>query len=293
MKELELREIFENYSKYLNEDIQIKGWVKTLRDMKKFGFIEVNDGTNFKNIQVVFDNKLDNFEDVKSINIGAAISVRGELVESPGGGQKFEIQSKEISVIGGSSPDFPVQKKKHSYEFLREIAHLRPRTNTFHAVFKIRNNLSFAVHRFFQKRNFVEVHTPLITGSDCEGAGEMFKVTTFDLKDVPKDSEGNIDYSEDFFAKETNLTVSGQLEIETYASAFRKVYNFCPAFRAENSNTPRHLAELWMIEPEVAFADLDDIMNLAEDMLKYIFDYVLKNSKDELEYLNKKANYDI
>ncbi len=293
MKELELKEIFENYQDYIDKDVKIKGWVKTLRDMKNFGFIEVNDGTNFKNIQVVFDKDLDNFEEVKDINIGAAIFIKGKLVESPGGGQKFEIQSDEVKVIGTSTPDFPVQKKKHSYEFLREIAHLRPRTNTFHAVFKIRNHLSYAVHRFFQKRGFIEVHTPLITGSDCEGAGEMFKVTTFDLKDVPKNEDGDIDYSEDFFAKETNLTVSGQLEIETYASAFRKVYNFCPAFRAENSNTPRHLAELWMIEPEVAFADLDDIMDLAEDMLKYIFKYVLDNAEDELEYLNKKANYDI
>lgn len=293
MKEIELDLLFKNYKDYIDKKVIVKGWVRTVRDMKKFGFIEINDGTNFNNIQIVYDNDLDNFEEIQNIKVGAAIEVEGKVVESPGGGQKIEIQSDKVSIIGKSSSDYPVQKKKHTYEFLREIAHLRPRTNTFNAVFKIRNSLSYAVHKFFQERGFMEVHTPIITGSDCEGAGEMFKVTTFELANVPLTENGDIDYSKDFFSKETNLTVSGQLEIETFANAFRKVYNFCPAFRAENSNTPRHLSELWMIEPEVAFADLEDIMDLAEDMLKYIFDYILENHKDELNYLDKKSDKNI
>jgi len=290
---LELRELFSNYEDYINKEILIKGWVKTVRDMKKFGFIELNDGTSFDNIQIVFDNKLENFERIKNLNVGASIKVKGKLVESPGGGQAVEIQSSNIEIIGESSPDFPVQKKKHTFEFLREIAHLRPKTNTFHAVFKIRSLLEYAVHNFFHGEGFIQVDTPIITGSDCEGAGEMFRVTTLDLNSVPKTEEGKVDFSKDFFSKETNLTVSGQLEIETFAQAFRKVYNFCPAFRAENSNTPRHLSELWMIEPEVAFADLSDIMDLAEAMLKSIFKYIIDNGKSELDYLNKKAGYDI
>ena len=286
MELISVRQIFKTKEEYLNKEITIGGWVRSIRDSKTFGFIVVNDGTYFEPIQVVYSDKLENFKEISSLNVGAAI-VKGTLVPTPDAKQPFEIQALEIKVEGTSTPDYPLQKKRHSMEFLRTIAHLRPRTNTFEAVFRVRSLAAYAIHKFFQDRDFVYVHTPIITGSDCEGAGEMFKVTTFDLDAIPKDEQGNVDYSEDFFGKMTNLTVSGQLNGETYAMAFKNIYTFGPTFRAENSNTTRHAAEFWMIEPEMAFADLQDNMAIAESMIKYIISYVLENAPEEMNFFNQ------
>jgi asparaginyl-tRNA synthetase len=283
---VDIKEIFKAPEKFLNKEIEIEGWIRTLRSSKKFGFIEVNDGTFFTNLQVVFDEKLENFKDVVKLPISSAIAVRGLLVETPGAKQPFEIQAKKVILEGYSHKDYPLQKKRHSFEYLRTIAHLRPRSNTFNAVFRVRSLTAYAIHKFFQDRGFVYVHTPIITGSDAEGAGEMFTVTNLDLTNLPLDDNNQVDYSKDFFGKETNLTVSGQLEAEAYALAFKNVYTFGPTFRAENSNTPRHAAEFWMVEPEIAFADLKDNMKLAEDMMKYIIHYVMDNAKEEMEFFN-------
>ena len=287
MELISVRQIFKTKEEYLNKEITIGGWVRSIRDSKTFGFIVVNDGTYFEPIQVVYSDKLENFKEISSLNVGAAIVVKGTLVPTPDAKQPFEIQALKIKVEGASTPDYPLQKKRHSMEFLRTIAHLRPRTNTFEAVFRVRSLAAYAIHKFFQDRDFVYVHTPIITGSDCEGAGEMFKVTTFDFDAIPKDEHGNVDYSEDFFGKMTNLTVSGQLNGETYAMAFKNIYTFGPTFRAENSNTTRHAAEFWMIEPEMAFADLQDNMAIAESMIKYIISYVLENAPEEMNFFNQ------
>ncbi|AWI07437.1 asparagine--tRNA ligase [Clostridium drakei] len=272
--------------KFANKSVKISGWVRTVRDSKSFGFIEINDGTFFKNIQIVFDDSLENFKDITKVAISSSLSVEGTVALTPGSKQPFEIKAIKIVVEGKSSSDYPLQKKRHSLEYLRTIAHLRPRSNTFSAVFRVRSVAAFAVHKFFQEKGFVYANTPLITGSDCEGAGEMFRLTTLDLENVPKDENGKVDYSKDFFGKETNLTVSGQLSAETFALAFRNVYTFGPTFRAENSNTARHAAEFWMIEPEMAFAELKDYMDIAEDLVKYIIKYVLANAPEEMEFFN-------
>jgi asparaginyl-tRNA synthetase len=282
-----IKEVFIGAKDLLNQSIRVCGWVKTIRDQKTFGFIELNDGTYFKNLQVVIEEGLANFNQVVKLSLGSALIIEGDLVESPGAKQPFELKAKKVLVEGESTPDYPLQKKRHSFEYLRTIAHLRPRTNTFAAVFRVRSLAAYAIHKFFQERGFVYVHTPIITGSDCEGAGEMFRVTTMDPANPPRDDQGKVDFSKDFFGKETNLTVSGQLEAETYAMAFRNVYTFGPTFRAENSNTSRHAAEFWMIEPEMAFADLNDDMKLAEEMLKFIIDYLLKQAPEEMEFFNK------
>lgn len=282
-----IRDLFRSKDEYLDTTVTIGGWVRSLRNSKNFGFIVVNDGTFFEPVQVVFSNVLENFEEVEKLNVGAAIIVTGKLVATPEMKQPFEIQAEKIEVEGASTPDYPLQKKKHSFEYLRTISHLRPRTNTFEAVFRVRSLIAYAIHKFFQEKGFVYVHTPIITASDCEGAGEMFKVTTLDMGDLPKTSDGSVDYSEDFFGKEAGLTVSGQLEAETFALAFRNVYTFGPTFRAENSNTARHASEFWMIEPEMAFAELSDDMDVAEDMIKYIINYVMENAPEEMEFFNK------
>ncbi|MCH3965587.1 MAG: asparagine--tRNA ligase [Clostridium sp.] len=281
-----VRSIYKDIEKFADKDIKISGWIRTIRDSKSFGFIEINDGTFFKNIQVVFDAGLDNFKEISKLPISSSLSVEGKLVVTPNARQPFEIRASKINIEGKSSLDYPLQKKRHTLEYLRTIAHLRARSNTFSAVFRVRSLAAYAVHKFFQDRNFVYAQTPLITGSDCEGAGEMFKVTTFDLNNVPKNEDGSIDYSKDFFGKETNLTVSGQLSAETMALAFRNVYTFGPTFRAEESNTARHAAEFWMIEPEMAFADLNDYMDVAEELVKYIIKYVLENAPEEMEFFN-------
>ena len=281
-----IREIFRNKDKFADKEVTIGGWVRSNRNSKNFGFIVVNDGTFFERIQVVYGNGLDNYDEVGKINVGAAIIVRGTLVLTPDAKQPFEIQAAEVTVEGASTPDYPLQKKRHTFEYLRTISHLRPRTNTFEAVFRVRSLCAYAIHKFFQERDFVYVHTPLITGSDCEGAGEMFQVTTLDLNNLPMTEEGKVDFSKDFFNKPTNLTVSGQLNGETYAMAFKNIYTFGPTFRAENSNTTRHAAEFWMIEPEIAFADLEDDMMLAESMLKYVINYVLENAPEEMAFFN-------
>ena len=281
-----IREIFRNKDKFADKEVTIGGWVRSNRNSKNFGFIVVNDGTFFEPIQVVYGNGLDNYDEVGKINVGAAIIVRGTLVLTPDAKQPFEIQAAEVTVEGASTPDYPLQKKRHTFEYLRTISHLRPRTNTFEAVFRVRSLCAYAIHKFFQERDFVYVHTPLITGSDCEGAGEMFQVTTLDLNNLPMTEEGKVDFSKDFFNKPTNLTVSGQLNGETYAMAFKNIYTFGPTFRAENSNTTRHAAEFWMIEPEIAFADLEDDMMLAESMLKYVINYVLENGPEEMAFFN-------
>ena len=282
-----IREIYKNREKYLDQEIQVGGWVRSLRDSKTFGFIVLNDGSYFETLQVVYHDGLENFNDICKVNVGAALIVKGTLVATPQAKQPFEIQATEVTVEGASAADYPLQKKRHSFEYLRTISHLRPRTNTFQAVFRVRSLIAYAIHQYFQEKGFVYVHTPLITGSDCEGAGEMFQVTTLDLNNVPKTADGSVDYSQDFFGKLTSLTVSGQLNAETYAMAFRNVYTFGPTFRAENSNTTRHAAEFWMIEPEMAFADLDDNMALAEGMLKYIIRYVLENAPEEMNFFNQ------
>jgi asparaginyl-tRNA synthetase len=281
-----VKELFARSDNYLNKKIQISGWVKTVRSSKTFGFIELNDGTFFSNLQIVYDDKLANFQEVARLITGSAIIAAGELVESPGAKQPFELKAERIDIAGPSAPDYPLQKKRHTFEYLRTIAHLRPRTNTFAAVFRVRSVAAYAVHKFFQERDFVHVHTPIITGSDAEGAGEMFRVTTLDFDRLPRDEKKSVDFSKDFFGKETNLTVSGQLEAESYCLAFKNVYTFGPTFRAENSNTPRHAAEFWMIEPEIAFAGLKENMNLAEDMLKFIISYVLEHCPEEMRFFN-------
>ena len=281
-----IRDIFRDKVRYENQKVTIGGWVRSNRNSKNFGFIVVNDGTFFEPIQVVYGNGLDNYDEVGKINVGAAIIVRGTLVLTPDAKQPFEIQAVYVTVEGASTPDYPLQKKRHTFEYLRTISHLRPRTNTFEAVFRVRSLCAYAIHKFFQERDFVYVHTPLITGSDCEGAGEMFQVTTLDLNNLPMTEDGKVDFSKDFFSKPTNLTVSGQLNGETYAMAFKNIYTFGPTFRAENSNTTRHAAEFWMIEPEIAFADLEDDMMLAESMLKYVINYVMENAPEEMQFFN-------
>ncbi|MFA6309376.1 MAG: asparagine--tRNA ligase [Clostridia bacterium] len=287
MKNTVIRDIYRNQSEYLNKKIRVSGWVRTIRDSKTFGFIELNDGSFFKNIQIVIDDvNLENFSEIVKLNINSALIIEGTLVETPNARQMFELRADKIEIEGQSSPEYPLQKKKHSFEYLREIAHLRPRTNTFSAVFRVRSLAAFAIHNFFRERNFVYVHTPIITASDCEGAGEMFAVSTIDIQNPGKDAQGRVDFTNDFFGKKASLTVSGQLSAETYAMALRNVYTFGPTFRAENSNTARHAAEFWMIEPEMAFADLNDDMQLAEDMIKYIIKYVLDNAPEEMEFFN-------
>ncbi len=281
-----VRELYRNRDQYLGKKVTVGGWVRSVRDSKAFGFIVLNDGTFFETLQVVYHDTMDNFAEISKLNVGSAIIVTGELVATPEAKQPFEIKAEEVFVEGASTPDYPLQKKRHTLEFLRTMTHLRPRTNTFQAVFRVRSLIAYAIHKFFQERDFVYVHTPLITGSDCEGAGEMFRVTTMDMENVPKNEDGTVDYSKDFFGKSTNLTVSGQLNGETYAMAFRNIYTFGPTFRAENSNTTRHAAEFWMIEPEIAFADLQDDMMLAESMIKYIIKYVLENAPEEMNFFN-------
>lgn len=281
-----VRELFRNQESYMDQTVKIGGWVRSIRSSKNFGFIVVNDGTFFEPVQVVYSNVLENFDEVEKLNVGAAIVVTGKLVATPGTKQPFEIQAETIEVEGASTPDYPLQKKKHSFEYLRTISHLRARTNTFEAVFRVRSLCAYAIHKFFQERDFVYVHTPIITGSDCEGAGEMFQVTTLDLNNLPLTDAGSVDFKQDFFNKPTNLTVSGQLNGETYAMAFKNIYTFGPTFRAENSNTTRHAAEFWMIEPEIAFADLEDDMILAESMLKYVIRYVLEHAPEEMAFFN-------
>ena len=281
-----VKEIFRETEKFLDKEIRVGGWVRSVRSSKAFGFIVLHDGTFFETLQVVYHDTLENFSEIDKLNVGAAIIVKGTLVATPDARQPFEIQASEVTVEGASAPDYPLQKKRHSLEFLRTMTHLRPRTNTFQAVFRVRSLCAHAIHCFFQDRGFVYVHTPLITGSDAEGAGEMFQVTTLDLLKVPLTDNGKVDFSQDFFGKSTNLTVSGQLNGETFAQAFRNIYTFGPTFRAENSNTTRHAAEFWMIEPEMAFADLSDDMEIAEAMLKYVIRYVLENAPEEMNFLN-------
>lgn len=286
MEGILVKDLYEITQEYLHKRIILNGWIRSIRTSKTFGFIELNDGTHFKNVQVVFEEALENYHEVAKLNVGSALTVIGEIVESPGAEQSFELKADNIKIVGSSQPDYPLQKKRHSFEFLRSIAHLRPRTNTFSAVFRVRSLLAYAVHQFFQEKGFIYVHTPIITGSDAEGAGEMFRVTTLDFTDLPNNEQGKIDFSKDFFGKETNLTVSGQLEGEAYCMAFNRIYTFGPTFRAENSNTARHAAEFWMIEPEIAFADLQDDMGLAEEMMKYLIGYVLDNAPNEMEFFN-------
>ena len=282
-----VKNIYRETQKYSGKTVRVSGWVRTVRDSKTFGFIELNDGSFFKNIQIVFSDILPNFKEIAKLPVSSSIIVEGRLDETPNAKQPFEIKAESIKIEGMSDPSYPLQKKRHSLEFLRTIAHLRPRSNTFSAVFRVRSIAAYAIHKFFNDRGFVYVHTPIITGSDCEGAGEMFTLTTLDLKNVPKDDKGDVDYTKDFFGKETNLTVSGQLSAEAYALAFRNVYTFGPTFRAEKSNTTRHAAEFWMVEPEIAFADLEDDMDLAEDMMKYIINYVMENAPEEMEFFNR------
>ena len=281
-----VRELYKNREAYLDKEVSVGGWVRSVRASKAFGFIVVSDGTYFETLQVVYHDNMANFAEISKLNEGAAIIVKGTLVATPDAKQPFEIQAVEVAVEGPSAPDYPLQKKRHTLEYLRTITHLRPRTNTFQAVFRVRSLIAYAIHQYFQERDFVYVHTPLITGSDCEGAGEMFQVTTMDLNNIPKTEDGAVDFTQDFFAKPTNLTVSGQLNGETYAMAFRNIYTFGPTFRAENSNTTRHAAEFWMIEPEMAFADLDDNMEVAEGMLKYVIRYVLEHAPEEMAFFN-------
>lgn len=285
---LTVKQIFRNPEQYADREIKIGGWMRKKRASNAFAFIELNDGTFFKSIQVVAESEfLSNYDEIAAQNIGAALIVKGKLVLTPESQQPFEVKATEIVVEGASTPDYPIQNKRHTPEYLRTIAYLRPRTNLFSATFRVRSLAAYAIHKFFNERGFVYVHTPIITGSDCEGAGEMFRVTTLDMDNLPKTEDGKVDFSQDFFGKSTNLTVSGQLSAETYAQAFRNVYTFGPTFRAENSNTTRHAAEFWMIEPEIAFADLQDDMELAEDMLKYIIKYVLENAPEEMEFFNQ------
>ncbi len=282
-----IKQLFRNKEEYIGKEVTIGGWLRSIRDSKTFGFLVINDGTFFEPLQVVYSDNLENFQQISKCNVGAALIVKGVVTETPQAKQPFEIQATSVEIEGASAPDYPLQKKRHSFEYLRTISHLRPRTNTFQAVFRVRSLIAYAIHKFFQEREFVYVHTPLITGSDCEGAGEMFQVTTMDLKNIPLTEDGEVDYTQDFFGKPTNLTVSGQLNVETYAFAFKNVYTFGPTFRAENSNTTRHAAEFWMIEPEMAFADLKDDMVLAESMLKFVIRYVLENAPEEMNFFNQ------
>ena len=286
MKDITVRNLYKETNKFENKEITIEGWVKTLRDSKTFGFIELNDGTFFKNVQLVFNDTLDNFEEVRKLTLSSSIKVTGNFVTTPNAKQPFEIQATKIEIESLADNTYPLQKKRHSFEYLRTIAHLRPRTNTFNAVFRVRSVLAYAIHKFFQERDFVYVHTPILTGSDAEGAGEMFNVNSFDLQNVPKTEDGKVDFSKDFFGRRAHLTVSGQLNGETFAESFCNIYTFGPTFRAENSNTVKHAAEFWMIEPEICFADLEDNMDLAEDMIKYTFKYVLDNCPEEMEFFN-------
>ena len=283
-----VKSIYRETAEYANKEVTVGGWIRTMRASKNFGFTELNDGSFFKNIQVVFEaDKVSNYEEITKQNVGAALIVKGLLVETPEAKQPFEVKATAIEVEGASTPDYPLQKKRHSVEFLREIAYLRPRTNLFSATFRVRSLIAMAIHEFFQNKGFIYAHTPIITGSDCEGAGEMFQVTTLDMDNVPKTEDGAIDYAQDFFGKKAGLTVSGQLNAETFAMAFANVYTFGPTFRAEKSNTQRHAAEFWMVEPEIAFADLKDDMRLAEDMIKYVLRYVMQECPRELEFFNK------
>ena len=286
MKLTTIREIYKNREAYLDKEVTVGGWVRSVRDSKTFGFIVLHDGSYFETLQIVYHDEMENFAEISKMNVGAAIIVKGTLVATPQAKQPFEIQATEVTVEGVSAPDYPLQKKRHSMEYLRTISHLRPRTNTFQAVFRVRSLCAYAIHQFFQERDFVYVNTPLITGSDCEGAGEMFQVTTMDLDNIPKTEDGAVDFTQDFFGKKTSLTVSGQLNGETFAQAFRNIYTFGPTFRAENSNTTRHAAEFWMIEPEMAFFDLKDDMKLAEAMIKHIINHILKTCPDEMQFFN-------
>ncbi|HIY09225.1 MAG TPA: asparagine--tRNA ligase [Firmicutes bacterium] len=287
MERTEIRSLFDGADRYTGGEITVCGWVRTIRDNKALAFIELNDGSTFGNLQVVIQaDKLGNYKEIVKQNVGAALVVKGQLVLTPGAKQPFEVHASSVAVEGTSTPEYPLQKKRHTLEYLRTIAHLRPRTNTFSAVFRVRSVAAYALHKFFNERGFVYAHTPLITGSDCEGAGEMFRVTTLDLENLPRTPDGTVDYSEDFFGKSTSLTVSGQLEGECMAMAFSKIYTFGPTFRAENSNTPRHAAEFWMIEPEIAFADLEDNMELAEAMIKYVLQYVMDHCPAEMQFFN-------
>ncbi len=284
---LELRDLQKNTERYLGQEVVLNGWAKKIRSQKNFGFIELNDGTFFIGIQVVFDETLPNFEEISKLTISSSIKVKGKVVESQGQGQDYEIHATRIDIYDKADSDYPLQNKRHSFEFLRTIAHLRPRTNAFFAVFRVRSLLSYAIHKFFQEKNFVYVQTPIITGSDAEGAGEMFRLTTLDINNIPRNDKGDIDFKQDFFGKEANLTVSGQLNVETFATAFKNTYTFGPTFRAEKSNTPKHAAEFWMMEPEIAFADLNVNMDIIEEMIKYIVKYVMENAKEEMEFFNK------
>ncbi|WP_246566319.1 asparagine--tRNA ligase [Tissierella simiarum] len=281
-----IKSIYNDTDKYLNQQIELEGWIRTSRSSKTFGFIELNDGTFFKNIQIVFEEGLENFKEIEKLPLSSSIKVKGTLIPTPEAKQPFEVKASEIEIEGYSTADYPLQKKRHTFEYMRTIAHLRPRSNTFNAVFRVRSLTAYAIHKFFQERGFVYVHTPIITASDAEGAGEMFRLTTLDLHNIPYTNEKEIDFTKDFFGKETNLTVSGQLEAEAFALSYKNVYTFGPTFRAENSNTARHAAEFWMIEPEIAFADLQDNMQLAEDMMKFIIKYVMENAKEEMEFFN-------
>lgn len=287
MKILNLKDVYENIENYLDKEISLEGWIRNHRKQKEFGFIEFYDGTAFKNIQLVYDNKLEDFDEITKLHIGSSIKVEGKIVKSLGKGQDYEIVVSKIKLEGDCPEDYPLQPKKHTREFLREIAYLRPRANLFQAVFRIRSLAAMAIHTYFQERGYVYLHAPLITGSDCEGAGEMFQVTTLDLNKIPKNENGEVDYKKDFFGKPSSLTVSGQLQGEIFAMAFKKVYTFGPTFRAENSNTKTHASEFWMIEPEIAFCNLDQVMDVEEDMLRYIINYVMEHAKDEMAFLDR------
>ena len=286
MEKLVIKKLYRETENYINKEITLEGWVRTVRDSKNFGFIEINDGSFFKNVQIVFSNTLDNFNEICKLTISSSIKVTGTLVKTENAKQPFEIQATEVEIESLSDSSYPLQKKRHTFEYLRTISHLRPRANAFNAVFRVRSTLAYAIHKFFQEKGFVYVNTPLITGSDAEGAGEMFNVNSFDLTNIPKTEDGKVDFSKDFFGKPAHLTVSGQLNGETYAEAFRNIYTFGPTFRAENSNTVKHAAEFWMVEPEICFADLKNDMDLAEEMIKYIFQYVLDNCPEEMEFFN-------
>ncbi len=293
MKNITVKDLYKNTVNFVEKEITIEGWVKTVRDSKTFGFIELNDGTFFKNVQIVFNDTLNNFAEICKLTISSSIKVVGKFILTQNAKQPFEIQATSIEIESLSDSSYPLQKKKHSFEYLRTISHLRPRANTFNAVFRVRSVLAYAIHKFFQERGFVYVHTPILTGSDAEGAGEMFNVNSFELKDIPKTKEGEVDFTQDFFGKSTHLTVSGQLNAETFAQSFCNVYTFGPTFRAENSNTVKHAAEFWMVEPEICFADLTDDMDLAEDMIKYIFQYVIDNCPEEMDFFNKFIDTDL
>jgi asparaginyl-tRNA synthetase len=286
-------EIYKSHVDLFGKTLIVNGRIRTIRDSKTFGFIELNDGSYLKNLQIIFDDNLPNFEEVRKLGISSSLTIEGELVKSPGAKQPFELKAKTITIVGTSPSDYPLQKKGHTMEYLRTIGHLRPRTNTFSAVFRVRSLLAFAIHKYFNEHGFIYAHTPIITASDAEGAGEMFQVTTLDLDRVAKGTAEKPDYSADFFGKQASLTVSGQLEGEIFATAFGKIYTFGPTFRAENSNTARHASEFWMIEPEIAFANLKDDMDLAEDLLKFVFQYILDNAEPELEFFTKFVNPEV